>query len=234
MNHEYSSLSGLSLSGLYLAHCTAVPGPRLTTVTIRMGCSTVPGDEGGEESAPVPKPTSTTMPGCSTVFPAPSCPWLLLPQHLTPPPVTIAHVCVPPAANAVAVTPAEGAVIYMPLSAGQQLPYANTDLTQDSGACRGARAPGPVPVERRPSAVHVPARPISPSCTPPFSPPSHLLLTSSIPSHRLLFSYGTCDRKRVGGLRERGSHAQLAFVVPPPALDPTPRHDRTRVVVPQG
>ncbi len=41
------------------------------------------------------------------MLPIPSCPLLFLPQHLTPPPATIAHVCSSPEAMAMAERPGE-------------------------------------------------------------------------------------------------------------------------------
>jgi hypothetical protein len=51
-----------------------------------------------------------TSVGCveASVLPMPSCPSLLAPQHLTPPPVTMAHVCHRPMAMATVAIPGRG------------------------------------------------------------------------------------------------------------------------------
>ncbi len=54
----------------------------------------------------IPAPDTGTGLACCEVLPMPSCPALLSPQHLTPPPASIAHVWLNPRAMAVAETPA--------------------------------------------------------------------------------------------------------------------------------
>ncbi len=58
------------------------------------------------ESKSASAPGTATGLVCCEVFPMPSCPLTLPPQHLTPPPSTIAHVWLAPKAMAVAETPA--------------------------------------------------------------------------------------------------------------------------------
>ncbi len=56
----------------------------------------------------VTSPATSAGRVASVVLPIPSCPLLLLPQHLTPPPLTTAHVWEPPTAMGAAVVPAGG------------------------------------------------------------------------------------------------------------------------------
>src|ERR1700690_2289489 len=61
------------------------------------------------KSSPAVRTSASEMPltgtgvALSLLVPFPSCPWLLLPQHCTVPPFTMAHVCLFPAAIAVAI-----------------------------------------------------------------------------------------------------------------------------------
>ncbi len=57
--------------------------------------------QGGGQS-----PSTSTKLVASVVVPMPSCPFQFRPQHLTPPPLTIAHVWYPPRAMATAEMPA--------------------------------------------------------------------------------------------------------------------------------
>ncbi len=58
-----------------------------------------------------PSPATSTGPVASVVLPIPSCPLSFLPQHLTPPPLTIAQVWSYPRAMATAETPGERIVV---------------------------------------------------------------------------------------------------------------------------
>ncbi len=55
---------------------------------------------------PPPPPGTATGLVCCSLLPMPSCPKSLRPQHLTPPPASIAHVCKAPRAMAVVEKPA--------------------------------------------------------------------------------------------------------------------------------
>jgi hypothetical protein len=57
-----------------------------------------------------PSPATSTGLVDSILLPMPSCPFQLAPQHLTPPPIAITHVCSSPTAMATAETSGERAV----------------------------------------------------------------------------------------------------------------------------
>jgi hypothetical protein len=62
-----------------------------------------------EGGLPSPATSTGLARVASILMPMPSCPFQLAPQHLTPPPIEITHVCSSPRAMATADTPGERA-----------------------------------------------------------------------------------------------------------------------------